>query len=176
MCDSDRDGEWHAGQARGALLPLACERWLPPGKAPGLAGQHPAQALGGRRLRQRVVGSQLTCARSRIQWACKVLTCAELKGALPPHLDSVPWWHRVGGVLCLVRLLTAWFDGGVHMQPAGYGCPPGGRLLCCWPVLVGWRFSCVCASGGFLLYFLIADACVATTCHCSKKANRSNSI
>ena len=33
----------------------------------------------------------------------------------------------------------------------------------CWSALVGWRFLCVCAFGGFLLRFLIAYACLNIT-------------
>ena len=33
------------------------------------------------------------------------------------------------------------------------------RVLCGWPALVGWRFLCVCAFDGFLLWVRIAYAC-----------------
>ena len=36
-------------------------------------------------------------------------------------------------------------------------------MLICWPALVGWRFLCVGAFGGFLLSFLIAFAFLAIT-------------
>ena len=39
-------------------------------------------------------------------------------------------------------------------------------VLCGWPALVGWRFLCVCAFDGFLLW-LIAYACPATASLCN---------
>ena len=41
----------------------------------------------------------------------------------------------------------------------------------CWHALVGWRFLCVCAFGGFLLQFLIAYACLPITSLCNTKDN-----
>ena len=41
------------------------------------------------------------------------------------------------------------------------------RVLCGWPALVGWRFLCVCAFDGFLLWVRIAYACptIASLCN-----------
>ena len=60
------------------------------------------------------------------------------------------------GVLvnCKYRALV----GGVFIGP-GQGC---------WPALVGWRFFCVCAFGGFLLSFLIACAFLNIASLCSR--------
>ena len=42
------------------------------------------------------------------------------------------------------------------------------RVLCGWPALVGWRFSCVCAFDGFLLWVRIASACPTIASLCNK--------
>ena len=43
------------------------------------------------------------------------------------------------------------------------------RVQCGWPALVGWRFLCVCAFDGFLLWFRIACACPTTASLCNNK-------
>ena len=42
------------------------------------------------------------------------------------------------------------------------------RVQCGWPALVGWRFLCVCAFDGFLLWFRIAYACPTTASLCNE--------
>ena len=65
-------------------------------------------------------------------------------GAMLAYLCLVPWWHRVRSDACMV----SWLDA---CAAAGPGCYVLGLVQRCWPALVGWRFLCVCAFGGFLL-------------------------
>ena len=48
------------------------------------------------------------------------------------------------------------------------------RVLCGWPALVGWRFLCVCAFDGFLLWVRIAYACPATASLCNYQATQGS--
>ena len=43
------------------------------------------------------------------------------------------------------------------------------QVLCGWPALVGWRFLCVCAFDGFLLWVRIASACPTIASLCNKE-------
>ena len=45
------------------------------------------------------------------------------------------------------------------------------RVLCGWPALVGWRFLCVCAFDGFLLWVRIASACPIFLGECMHQAS-----
>ena len=54
----------------------------------------------------------------------------------------------------------------MHVQRPGWGLPFVARAGC-WPALVGWLLSCVCAFGGFLLYFLLNYAFVTIAFLCS---------
>ena len=82
-------------------------------------------------------------------------------GAVLAYLCLVPWWHRVQCDACVVSWLYAWTAQWL------VGCCL--RLVHrCWPVLVAWRFLCVCALCGFLHYFLIAYACLNITSLCHK--------
>ena len=46
-------------------------------------------------------------------------------------------------------------------------------VQCGWPALVGWRFLCVCAFDGFLLWVRIASACptIASLCNKTRATN-----
>ena len=48
-----------------------------------------------------------------------------------------------------------------------WGVPSLHLGQCAWPALVGWRFLCVCAFDGFLLWFRIAYACPTTASLCN---------
>ena len=50
--------------------------------------------------------------------------------------------------------------GALAMSEDSYECKG-------WPALVGWRFLCVCAFDGFLLWVRIASACptIASLCN-----------
>ena len=47
-------------------------------------------------------------------------------------------------------------------------------VQCGWPALVGWRFLCVCAIDGFLLWFRIAYACPTTASLCNNKKGQGS--
>ena len=86
---------------------------------------------------------------------------AAAAGAVLLCLRLVPWPHRVRCDTCMVSWLdacTAPWLGGCCLR----------RTQRCWPApaLVGCRFLCVCACGGFLLQFLIAYACLTITSLC----------
>ena len=77
-------------------------------------------------------------------------------GAVLPYLCLVPWWRRVWCDACVV----SWLDACTASLDE--------RLLfAAHAALSGWRFLCVRAFGGFLLYFLVADACLTITSLCT---------
>ena len=45
-------------------------------------------------------------------------------------------------------------------------------MQCGWPALVGWRFLCVCAFDGFLLWVRIASACPTIASLCNNLCRR----
>ena len=67
-----------------------------------------------------------------------------------------------------------WFDVCVVSSLAACIAPRLGvaslrRVLCGWPALVGWRFLCVCAFDGYLLWVRIAYACPTIASLCNKE-------
>ena len=86
-------------------------------------------------------------------------TCCA-RGGCRAGLRLRPWWQAVWFAVCVVFSLAA-------CVAPNSGVASLRRVLCGWPALVGWRFLCVCAFDGFLLWVRIAYACptIASLCN-----------
>ena len=95
----------------------------------------------------------------------------------------VPCWlicaWRAGGTRCGVCVVSSL----AACAAPNWGVASLRRVLCGWPALVGWRFLCVCAFDGFLLWIRIASACptIASLCnnnnrHAPKKGSCATNV
>ena len=87
-------------------------------------------------------------------------TCCA-RGGCRAGLRLRPWWQAVWFDVCVVSSLAA-------CVAPNWGVASLRRVLCGWPALVGWRFLCVCAFDGFLLWVRIAYACPTIASLCNK--------